>query len=235
MSTKKLQAFYKSRQWENFVEQLRLERTAEDGTLICEQCGQPILKKYDCIAHHVEELTDINVDDYNIALNPLNIALVHFRCHNELHKRFGYSAPREPQHVYIVYGSPCAGKAEWVKGIAEPSDIILNIDKLWAAIRADTCGQYEKPNELKQNVFALRDTIIDMIKVRRGRWNNAYIIGGYPLEGERNRLAEYVGADKIIFVDTAKEICLLKAKVISAEMEKFVADWFDRYTPPVAL
>lgn len=231
MSSRKLQAFYKSRQWETFVEQLRLERTGEDGSLICEHCGRPIVKKYDCIAHHKEELTDRNVDDYNIAYNPSNIALIHFRCHNELHKRFGYSGP---QHVYIVYGSPCAGKADFVKEIAEHGDLILNIDKLWDAIRADACGEYEKPTELKQNVFALRDTLIDMIRVRRGRWNNAYIIGGYPLEGERNRLAEYVGADKIIFIDTAKDVCLLRAKEISVEMEKFVADWFERYTPPVA-
>ena len=231
MSTKKLQAFYKSRVWENFIERLRYERTGEDGTLVCEHCGRPIIRKYDCIGHHLTELTDNNVDDYNVSLNPSNIALVHFRCHNEIHKRFGYSA-REPQHVYIVYGSPCAGKAEWVADVAEPGDIVLNIDRLWAAIRADKCGAYEKPSEIKQNVFALRDNLIDMIRVRRGRWNNAYIIGGYPLEGERERLAEMVSADKIIFIDTPKDLCILKAKSISPDMEKYVVEWFDRHTTP---
>ena len=231
MSTKKLQAFYKSGKWESLINQLRLERMGEDGALLCEHCGRPIVHKYDCIGHHITELTDSNVDDYNISLNPTNIALVHFRCHNEIHKRFGYAA-REPQHVYIIYGAPCSGKADWVKDVAEPDDIVLNIDKLWAAIRADKCGVYDKPNALKQNVFALRDSLIDMIRVRRGRWDNAYIIGGYPLEGERERLAEIVGADKIIFIDTPKDVCMLRAKSISADMEKFVADWFDRYHPP---
>ena len=228
MSTKKLQAFYKSLRWESFIDRLRLERTGEDGLLLCEHCGKPILKKYDCIGHHLTELTDDNVDDVTVSLNEKNIALVHFRCHNEIHKRFGY-ASREPQRVYIVYGPPCAGKAEWVAGIAEAGDIVLNIDRLWAAIRADKCSANEKPNELKQNVFALRDYIIDMIRVRRGRWNNAYIIGGYPLEGERERLAEIVSADKIIFIDTAKELCLLRA---SDDLKKFVVDWFERYNPP---
>lgn len=232
MSTKKLQAFYKSRRWENFVEGLRLDRADADGVVICEHCGRPIIRKYDCIGHHVEELTDDNVDDVTVSLNPDNIKLVHFRCHNEIHKRFGYAA-REIQRVYIVYGAPCSGKTSWVAEVAEPGDIVLDIDKLWAAIRANKCSQYEKPAELKQNIFALRDSLIDMIRVRRGRWNNAYIIGGYPLQGERERLAEIVSADKIIFVDTPKDVCLLRAREKSDEWPEFVENWFDRYHPPV--
>ena len=45
MSTKKLQAFYKSRQWETFIDRIRLERTGEDGLLLCEHCGKPIFGK----------------------------------------------------------------------------------------------------------------------------------------------------------------------------------------------
>ena len=231
MSTPLLQAFYKSSKWAKFVEALRIERANNDGVVICEHCGKPIIKKYDCIGHHVEELTEENVNDVMIALNPNNIQLVHFKCHNEIHKRFGY-AERQLQKVYIVYGSPCSGKSSFVSEIAEHGDIILDIDKLWSAIRADKCNKYDKPNELKQNVFALRDLMIDMIKVRRGRWANAYIIGGYPLQAERERLATLVCADKIIFIDTPKDVCLLRAKEKSNDWIDFVNDWFDRYTPP---
>ena len=231
MSTPLLQAFYKSSKWAKFVETLRIERANNDGVVICEHCGKPIIKKYDCIGHHVEELTDENVNDVMIALNPNNIQLVHFKCHNEIHKRFGY-AERQVQKVYIVYGSPCSGKSSFVSEIAEHGDIILDIDKLWSAIRADKCNKYDKPNELKQNVFALRDLMIDMIKVRRGRWANAYIIGGYPLQAERERLATLVCADKIIFIDTPKDVCLLRAKEKSNDWIDFINDWFDRYTPP---
>lgn len=228
----KLQAFYKSRRWEAFVAQLRHERATADGVIICEHCGRPIIQKYDCIGHHKEHLTEENVDDVSISLNPENVVLVHFRCHNEIHKRFGYTA-RQIQRVYIVYGAPCAGKKKFVDSIAEPGDLILDIDRVWAAVRAGSCGEYEKPGELKSNVFAIRDFIIDMIRVRRGRWNNAYIIGGYPLQGERERLAETIGAEKMILIDTPKETCLLRAEAISNEMKNFVVDWFERYTPPV--
>lgn len=232
MSSKKLQAFYKSRVWEKFVECLRADRAGPDGLVICEHCGRPILRKYDCIGHHTEELTDDNVDNVSVSLNPDNVVLLHFRCHNEIHKRFGY-AVRAVQRVYIVYGAPCAGKSAFVSEVAEPGDLVVSMDRLWAAIRADKCGQYEKPAELKQNIFGLRDLLIDMIRVRRGRWDNAYIIGGYPLQGERERLAEIVGADKIIFVDTPKDVCLLRAKEKSDEWTQYVENWFDRYHPPV--
>lgn len=230
MSTPKLRAFYKSRKWDSFVKGLRSERATPDGSVICEHCGKPIVKAYDCICHHIKELTDDNVDDVMISLNPENVMLVHFRCHNEIHKRFGYNG-RLVQHVYIVYGAPCAGKRKWVSEVAENDDIILDIDRLWTAIRSDKCGKYDKPKALISNVFTLRDTMFDMIRVRRGKWHNAYVIGGYPLVGERERLADMIGADKIIHVEAEKEKCIARAELISKEMVEYVHQWFDRYTP----
>lgn len=232
MSLTKLQAFYKSRRWENFVQGLRLSRVDANGFVICEHCEKPIVKAYDCIGHHIEELTENNVDDVMISLNPDNVMLVHFRCHNEIHKRFGY-AERLVQRVYLVYGAPCSGKTTWVRDVAESGDLILDIDRLWGAVRAETCGQYDKPNEIKSNVFALRDCLLDTIRVRRGKWRNAYIIGGYPLQGERERLADSVGADKIIFIDTPQQVCLERAKLKNDMWTNYVNDWFTKYAPPI--
>lgn len=228
----KLQSFYKSRKWETFIKALKAERRTADGSIICEHCGKPILKAYDCIAHHKTELTEQNVDDAAIALDPENIMLIHFRCHNELHKRFGFGTqekkPRAEKKVFIVYGAPCAGKSTWVNSVANSGDIILDIDRLWAAIRAGRCGAWEKPSELKQNVFALRDLMLDMISTRRGRWECAYIIGGYPYENEREQLAATVGADKVVFIDTPKEVCLERAKLKAPEWETYIETWFER-------
>ena len=235
----KRQSFYKSRTWEKFVQGLRAERTQNDGSVICEHCGKPIVKAYDCIGHHIEELTEDNCNNAQIALNPDNVQLVHFRCHNEIHKRFGHEV-REPQRVYIVWGAPCSGKREWVDSVAENGDLIVDIDTLWAAVQRQTDaveqhGRPCKPNALKANVFALRDCLIDQIKTRRGRWNNAYIIGGYPLQGERERLADEVGAERLVFIDTPETECLRRASNVSTEQFKFCLDWFEKfsqYTPP---
>lgn len=221
------QKFYRSDAWEEFVRALRIER-AVNGVVYCEECGQPILRPYDCIAHHVIELNEDNVDDVSISLNPNNVKLVHFKCHNLIHKRFGYK-PRK--RVYLVYGAPCSGKTTFVEDTAQPSDLVYDIDKLWAAVRACSSGSNAKPNEIKSNVFALRDTLLDNIKTRYGKWNNAYIIGGYPLVGERERLIDTLGIDKAVLIDTPKEICLERAKLKGEAWTEYVERWFEMFTP----
>ena len=116
----KQQKFYRSDAWENFVRALRIERAA-NGVVYCEECGQPILRPYDCIAHHVTELTEENVDDVTVSLNPENIKLLHFRCHNAVHHRFGYKPCKT---VNLIYGAPCAGKTTYVNETAERGDLI---------------------------------------------------------------------------------------------------------------
>lgn len=231
----RLKAFYRSRKWESFTKQLRLERATAEGYVICEHCGKPILKPYDCIAHHVTELTEQNVGDVSIALNPDNIKLIHFRCHNELHKRFGFNR-RPIKKVYIVFGAPCSGKTSFVEENAGDNDIILEIGRLYQGITKS--GVHELPQAVKSNVFKLRDSMLDMIATRYGAWENAYIIGGYPLLNERERLADRVNADKIIYVDTPKEVCLLRLESDPNGRDRdkwrgYIDDWFARCTLPL--
>ena len=99
------ESFYKSKEWQNLLTNLKLERTNQEGKLICEYCGKEIAKKYDCIGHHKIPLNNNNINDYTISLNPDNIMLIHFKCHNAEHHRFGFELPKK---VYIVYGAPCS-------------------------------------------------------------------------------------------------------------------------------
>ena len=57
-------------------------------------------------------------------------------------------------------------------------DIIVDMDLLYEAISG--CKLYDKPDNIRQVVFRVRDTLLDAVRTRLGRWNNAYIIGGYP-------------------------------------------------------
>lgn len=216
--------FYKSKRWESFISGLRLERINGNGELLCAACGKPIIKKYDCIGHHKIELTDKNVNDFNISLNPDNVELVHFKCHNNRHHRFGF----EEQKVYCVYGSPCAGKTTWVKENAGKDDIVLDIDSIYEMISVN--DRYIKSNRIATNVFGIRDCIIEMIKMRRGKWINAFIIGGYPLIMDRERLYNQVKCE-FIFIDSEKEICLERAKNRSDDWIGFVNEWFEKYQP----
>lgn len=216
-----LKTFYKSKEWFNLIEQLKLERVNDNGELVCEYCGKPIILKYDCIGHHKEELTEGNVNNFDISLNKDNILLIHHRCHNLIHERFEGNRPKK---VYIVYGSPCSGKSTWVNSVATNEDLILDIDKIWECI--SVCDKYRKPNRLKANVFGIRDTILDQIMTRTGQWKRAYVIGTYPLLMDRIRLADRLGAE-LIYIDTDKEICL--SRCVNEEWEEYVNDWFNLY------
>lgn len=217
-----LENFYKSREWEKFRKIIIDERTNADGYVICERCGKPIYKKYDCIAHHKIELTEENVNDYSVSLNPENIELIHFRCHNEEHRRFGGFS----QRVFLIYGSPCSGKTTFVKANAQPDDLILDMDSIWECISVS--DRYHKPNRLKQNVFGIRDCIIDQIRTRLGMWRDCYIVGGYPLRTDRDRLCDMLRAEPI-FIEESKEVCLARCE--DEKWKQFVEDWFDDYVP----
>lgn len=216
-----LDNFYKSKQWEKLVAQLKLERLNEQGELICARCGKAINKKYDCIGHHTIELTEENVNDYSISLNHELVELICFRCHNLEHKRFeGFS-----QSVFLVYGSPCSGKSSWVRSVALDDDLILDLDSIWESICIS--DKYHKPKRLKSNAFGIRDCLLDQIKTRTGMWHNAYVIGGYPLRSDRDRLCDLLRAEPI-FIDTSKEECLSRA--VNDEWKEFIEDWFNSFT-----
>ena len=108
-----LSTFYRSRQWEGLLKQIKQERINDEGFLICAYCGKPMMRSYDVIGHHKVELTDENVNDFSISLNPDNIDLVHFSCHNRIHDRL--ASTYRKREVFIVYGSPLSGKSTWVK------------------------------------------------------------------------------------------------------------------------
>ena len=123
--------FYKSKDWQRLVTIIRMERTGPDGLIICEECGAPIVRKFDCIAHHCHTfLTEENVNDRMISLNPENIALVHARCHNRIHDKLGYIR----KEIYLIYGPPLAGKRTYIRDVIQPGDLLVDMDAIWECI-----------------------------------------------------------------------------------------------------
>lgn len=223
-----LSDFYKSREWVNLMQVLRLERLNSDGLLICEHCGKPIVAKYDCIGHHVIELDEHNVTDANIALNPENIMLVHHRCHNKIHNKLGIGH----RNVYLVYGSPCSGKSSFVRDNMDYGDMVIDMDSIWQCISYS--NRYNKPNRLKACVFDIRNHMIDMVRIRQGKWLNAWVIGGYPLISERERLCKSLNAREI-FIDTSKDECIQRlcdnpdGRNVD-DWKKYIEDWWEIFS-----
>ena len=234
MNAKTLNDFYRDKDWLLFRLGV-IEDRLVDGLIICEHCGKPIIRQYDIIAHHITELNDRNYKDANVSLNPENIMLVHHVCHNKIHNKLG----RVVKQVFVVWGSPFSGKSSYVDGVREHGDLIIDMDSIWQCVSG--CDRYVKPSRLNDVVFGVRNTLIDMVKMRRGNWNNAYIIGGYPLIGERERLIKQLGAREI-YIESSLEECLARLKACedgrrlnASEYGRYISDWWEKSQkgPPV--
>lgn len=222
-----LQSFYKSDKWRNLLSQMKIERENEEGLIICPICGKPIIGKM--IGHHKIELTEENVNDYDISLNPERIILVHQECHNMIHKRWGY----EKKEVVLIYGSPLSGKNTYVKNIINKNDIVIDIDEIWHMINPYN-SKYEKPDSLKNIVFPLRDAYYDLIKYRKGKWNNCYVIAGVPNALERQRLIQRLGINEVHLCEATREECLSRLECDGDGRDKkqwieYINKWFDEY------
>lgn len=224
-----LDLFYKSKEWLAFRAAYIIDRIKHDGGSRCDYCGEWIDNPEEITLHHIEELTPTNAGDATIALNPENIKQVHQACHNKIHKHAADTGKR----VFIVYGPPMSGKNTYVKQRAWPGDLIVDIDSIYQAITG--LPRYEKPNTLYLNAVALQDLLLDHIKTRYGRWDNAWVVGGYPDKYKRERLAKELGAE-VILIESTKELCKARLKLDSErrlreqEWAGYIDKWFDKYT-----
>ncbi|MBH1941645.1 HNH endonuclease [Mobilitalea sibirica] len=236
MSTGVLHTFYNSDEWLIFREQYILEHIKINKGVICSKCGKHIINRGDIQLHHTPiELTEDNYKDVNISMNKDNIELICRSCHNKEHGRFcGGGHKRREKAVYIIYGPPMSGKTTYVYENMEPGDLIVDMDRLYHAVSLRP--MYDKPDNLKYNVFSIRNHIIDNIKTRYGGFRTAWIIGGYPEKFTREKLAEDIGAE-LIYVETSKELCIERLECCNDyraehkdEWVQYIEKWFEDYS-----
>lgn len=219
-------SFYRSSEWEGLRKTITTERVNEHGDLLCEYCGEAIVRPYDAICHHVQELTESNVHDAMISLNPDNIQVVHHRCHNKIHDRWQGGIPSGTRHIYVVWGSPCAGKSAYVQANAGRNDLVVDIDRLYDALGVD-----DNRSAVKSNVLSVYRSLIDMVKTRNGRWRTAWIVRTLPYQIDRERIIKEIGGGELIHIDTPMVECLEGAKNRGGDWEAWVQEYWSRYQP----
>lgn len=194
---------------------------------VCAKCGG-VFDISELRPHHKVELTLDNIDDVNVTLNPDNIEVLCHDCHNAAHKRFGYAVGAK--HVYLVYGSPCAGKTTYVNNVATRNDLIVDLDKIHRAICI--CGLYDKPDATKRVAFNVRDYLLDEVRTAtpRRKWQDAYIIGTYPDRIDRDIFVQDYGAE-LVHIDTSKEECIKRAyqDIERSSIRDAVIGWINAY------
>ena len=194
---------------------------------ICARCGG-VFDISGLRPHHIIELTLENIDDVNITLNPDNIEVLCHECHNATHNRFGNAIG--VKRVYLVYGSPCAGKSTYVNAVATRNDLIVDLDKIHGALCV--CGLYDKPNAQKRIAFNIRDYLLDEIRTAtpRRKWQDAYIIGTYPSKIDRDNFVQDYGA-QLVHIATPKEECIKRAyqDITRSGIRDAVIGWINDY------
>lgn len=194
---------------------------------VCAKCGG-VFDISELRPHHKVELTLDNIDDVNVTLNPDNIEVLCHDCHNAAHKRFGYAVGAK--RVYLVYGSPCAGKTTYVNSVATRNDLIVDLDKIHRAICI--CGLYDKPDATKRVAFNVRDYLLDEVRTAtpRRKWQDAYIIGTYPDRIDRDMFVQDYGAE-LVHIDTSKEECIKRAyqDIERSSIRDAVIGWINAY------
>jgi len=214
----RLHQFYTSKQWRELSYNLKIERGGK-----CDRTGETFIDMSQLIAHHTIELTEDNIDDPSVALNPELIEIISHKEHNKEHRRFGHK-----KNVYIVYGSPLSGKTTMVRELMQYGDIVLDLDEIWKAVSLQE--EYIKPNNLRFNIFKMRDDLLEQIKMRYGNWYDAYIIGGYPEKYERQRLADSLGAE-LIYCESTKAECIERVEKSNKPKAwiEYIDTWWEKY------
>jgi len=208
--------FYRSKEWEDCKAQVTMERL-KDGVIYCEYCGKVVYKSFNpnernnskaAVFHHKVYLNNVNVNDASISINPNNIAILHWQCHNEVHNRFNGSNNSIEKKVYLVTGASCSGKTTFVRERVQEGDIVLDIDDIWQTVSGQP--RYVKPNALKPIIFNIRNTLKEQIAQGVGNWRNAYIIESLPIATDRKREVERYKAHnvEVVTMEATREECL---------------------------
>lgn len=209
-----LESFYSSTVWKKLRQSVIQERIARDGGLYCDYCHTQIVAPYDAICHHITPLTELNVNDPDVSLNPENLMVVHHNCHNRIHEKHGSGR----RAVYLIWGAPKSGKTFYINSIRTRNDIVVDIEELYHALGSEIGTRKVAPV-----VFRLRDELYDMIKTRYGRWDNAFVVGTFPIEMERRRLIDTLRAEEV-FIDSDIDTCMGRCR--SEEEIGYVREWF---------
>lgn len=212
--------FYNSKEWKKTREVI-LKR----DNYICKHCGMPAEE-----VHHIKHITPRNVYDLNITMNPDNLISLckdcHFKVHKEeraqsvarsnkrrAHKRiinndgtyFDDEGMLVKRKVYIVYGSPRAGKTTYVIRHKDEHDVAIDVDAIISALQLS--DKRYTDNNLKYLALDIRDYLFKELENNSRNFDckHVWIIGGFPDRKEREELAHRLNADLIYIESTQKE------------------------------
>ena len=129
--------------------------------------------------------------------------------------------------VYLVYGAPCSGKTTYIKNHKRLGDLVCDTDLLYSAISMDD-GHNAENLYIQMVAKELNETLTDIIKTRRGKWRDAYVVSVANTKEKLQKEKERVNADKVIFMNTPLSVCLERSKERPFYFSWLIQEWFEK-------
>lgn len=137
------------------------------------------------------------------------------------------------RQVTVVCGPPCAGKTTWVAEHAQPGDTVLDIDVL-----AKLCGSGRDHGHEGRHYRAAQDEYDQLCQVVSASNTNAWVIRGAPEPAARKKLADAVGATRVVVLLPPRGVLLARALERDGQIDGTATDtmraitkWHRRYKP----
>ena len=126
--------------------------------------------------------------------------------------------------VYLVCGSPCSGKSTYVKEHFKIGDIVCDVDRIYSSL----CYNEEHQTEIyaQETASLLYETLLDIIRDRRGHWKNAYVVSLANTNEKIEKMKERINVDEVVFLDVPFETCMERAKDRPFYFRWIIEDWF---------
>lgn len=124
----------------------------------------------------------------------------------------------------VVIGPPASGKSTWVEQRATPADIVIDFDKLAAALTGPSADPHDHTPGVKRVAFQARRAAVAAALERADR-NDVYVIHSHPPPGV---LAQYQANNaEFVTIDPGKATVLERCRAERPERAvKSAEHWY---------
>lgn len=131
--------------------------------------------------------------------------------------------------VELVTGPPAAGKTTLVLERMERGEIIVDLDRIWKALSAQTNS--EKPDELVQSMLAVRDEIVRALA--EFAFPRVWIVACAPTARQRAEAIHPYDAARLTVLEAPADECKRRLRAREgSHWSRLVDKWWRRYQRP---
>lgn len=131
--------------------------------------------------------------------------------------------------IYVLSGPPCAGKTTLALHLAQPSDVVLDFDRICRQLGSP--NRYNHPRHIRQRAAEQMDMRIALLQVQPNN-GDAYVIRWAPKPEDRERYAERLKAT-VWLLNPGMDECVRRAHLDNRPGYTInaIRKWYGLYQP----